>query len=370
MELVLRHWNSQHVELLHLRTTIRRSNAEKGRWDIRGVGRSAWIWLRYCKALWRWRPQVVFLLLSSSWAGFVRDLVLISTARLFGVRVLIQYRGGNFAGFYASQPRWRQRWIRWGLLRAERILVQSRALRQQFLGLVPEDRVQVLPNGVPVEEFPERQRSPGESAPYRLLFVGHIAFAKGFRELMRAYQWVSRELPVELWVIGTRIAQPQVARSFLPPEWQRYYDAHAREIEAEIDTFLATARQHNVRLFGFVSAAEVRQWMAQADLFVLPSYSEGFSMAVLEAMAAGLPVVVTPVGALSELVTDGIHGRLVPVGDAEALAHILRECLCQPEWMQRVGEVNRQRVAREFPLERVVKCLEEHVSAILCRDVC
>lgn len=365
MELLVRYWKSTRVELLHVRTTVRRSNAEKGRWDLRGVGRSVGVWERYCAALWRWRPQAVFLLLSSSWAGCVRDLVMIATARVFRARVLVQYRGGNFGGFYRSQPRWRQRWIRWGLRQVDRLFVQSQRLREQFAGLVPEERLRVLPNGIAWHEVPERQRCVAESLPYRLLFVGHLAFAKGFRELVRAYQRLRRELPVELWVLGTRIAQRQVARSFLPPEWQQYYDRHAPEIEAEIDAFLADAAQHNVRLLGFVSAAEVRQWMGQADLFVLPSYSEGFSMAVLEAMAAGLPVVVTPVGALPELVRDGVRGRLVPVGDADALFTVLRECLQQPEWMRRTGERNRQWVFQEFSIERVLKSLEEEVCAVV-----
>ncbi len=365
MELLMRYWSSERVELVHVRTTVRRSNAEKGRWDVHGIRRGIGVWWRYCVALWRWRPHVVFVLLSSSWVGFVRDVLMIVTARLFGARVIAQYRGGNFQGFYRSQPRWRQRWIVWGLRRVERVFVQSCGLRGQFTGIVAEQRLRVLPNGIALDEFPQRERSVAEAPPYRLLFVGHLAFAKGFRELARAYQRLRQEVPVELWVLGTRIADRRVARSFLPPVWRQYYDAHARAIEAEIDAFLGAAEQHNVRLLGFVSAAEVRHWMGQVDLFVLPSYSEGFSMAVLEAMAAGLPVVVTPVGALAELVTDGVRGRLVPVGDAEALAVVLRECLQQPAWMRRVGEENRRWVAREFPIERTVRCLEEEVCTLV-----
>lgn len=364
MELLLRHWRSQSVQLVHVRTTLRRSNAEKGRWDFRGVLAFCRIWWRFVRTLWRWRPHVVFLLLSSSWWGFVRDTVLVVTARSIGAKVLVQYRGGNFAGFYSQQSRWRRRFIRWGIGQVQRVLVQSEGLREQFCGLLPQGRLGVLPNGIPVEEFPQRRRCIAAAPPFRLLFVGHIAFAKGFRELLRAYRRLSEEMPVELWVIGTRIAMPSVARSFLPPEWRGYYERHWRSIEAEIDQFLEAAERWNVRLLGVLAAEAVREWMAEADLFVLPSYSEGFSMAVLEAMGMGLPVVVTPVGALKEVVQDGVHGRIVPVGDESALCEGLRACLEAPEQMRRWGEHAREYVREHFALERVVCRLEAEMRGL------
>ncbi len=361
MEALLRHWSSKRVQLFHVRTTLRESNAEKGRLDWKGVGKFIRVWWRYWRALWRWCPQVVFLLLSSSWVGFFRDVLLIVTARLCRSRIFVQYRGGNFSDFYRSRSRWQQGIIRWGLQHVRRVFVQSEGLREQFRGIVPWERLGVLPNGICIAAFPERRRKVAERTPYRLLFVGHIAFAKGFRELSRAYRQLVQEFPLELRVVGTRITHRQVARSFLPLPWREYYDTHADEIEAEIDRFLSQAAVHNVRLLGIVSPSAVYEQMVEADLLVLPSYSEGFSMAVLEAMAAGLPVVVTPVGALKELVVDGVHGKIVPVGDEEKLAAALRACLQQPEWMQQVGEHNRRVVAERYTLERVLARLEEEV---------
>ncbi len=365
MELLIRNWKSEQVRLIHVRTTIRRSNAEKGRLDWRGIWAFIRVWWQYWWALWRWRPRAVFLLLSSSWVGFLRDSVMIVSARIAGSQVLIQYRGGNFQSFYQCQSRWRQWFIEKILGLVQRVFVQSKGLQWQFAHLVPWGRLRVLPNGISLAEIPERRRKVAEQMPYRLLFVGHIAFAKGFRELARAYQQLCMEFPVELWVIGTRISHPQVARSFLPAEWQRYYDEHSVEIEAEIDQFLREACRHNVRLLGIVSPAGVHKYMAEADVFVLPSYSEGFSMAVLEAMAVGLPVVVTRVGALGEVIVDGVHGRLVPVGDEGCLVKVLRECLQHPEWLREVGERNQQYVADNYTVDRILPWLESEVQAVV-----
>jgi glycosyltransferase involved in cell wall biosynthesis len=359
MAMLLQAWRSERVRLYHVRTTLRRSNAAKGRFDIAGIVAFARVFVRYVWTLLRRRPAVVFLLLSSSRAGLMRDAWLIVTARLLGCRVVAQYRGGNFEGFLQRQaPAWR-RAVGMLLRRLACVVVQGERLRAQFTGLLPAERVQVLHNGVNPEEFPPRRRPVLQAAPYRLLFVGHVAFAKGFRELARAYRWLRERYAVELWVVGTRIAQPVVASSFLPPQWYAYYWQHAAEIEAEIDAFLQQLQGDTVRFFGHVYTTVVRELMAEADVFVLPSYSEGASVAVLEAMASGLPVVTTPVGALPELVEAGQTGVLVSVGAWEELAEALAWCLQHPQWCRQAGERARQRVREHFTLEHTAAQLEQ-----------
>ena len=359
MAMLLRAWRSERVRLYHVRTTLRRSNAEKGRFDVAGVVAFARVFVRYVRVLLRRRPAVVFLLLSSSRAGLVRDAWLIVTARLLGCRVVGQYRGGNFGEFLQRQPPLLRSAINMLLHQLACVLVQGERLRAHFVGLLPAQRVRVLHNGVSLEEFPPRRRQVLQEAPYRLLFVGHIAFAKGFRELARAYRWLRERYAVELWVVGTRIAQPVVASSFLPPQWYAYYQQHAAEIEAEIDAFLQQLQGDTVHFFGHVHTTVVRELMAEADVFVLPSYSEGASVAVLEAMASGLPVVTTPVGALPELVEPGQTGVLVSVGAWQELAEALAWCLQHPQWCRQAGERARQRVRECFTLEHTVAQLEQ-----------
>ncbi len=364
MAMLLRAWRSERVRLYHVRTTLRRSNAEKGRFDGAGILAFARVFVRYVWVLVRRRPAVVFLLLSSSRAGLVRDAWLIVTARLLGCRVVGQYRGGNFDGFLRRQPPLLQRAINMLLRQLACVLVQGESLRAHFVGLLPAQRVRVLHNGINPEEFPSRRRQVLQEAPYRLLFVGHVAFAKGFRELARAYRWLRKHYAVELWVVGTRIAQPVVASSFLPPQWYAYYWQHAAEIEAEIDSFLREFEGDTVCFFGHVDTTVVRDLMARADVFVLPSYSEGASVAVLEAMASGLPVVTTPVGALPELVEAGRTGLLVSVGAWEELAQVLAWCLQHPQWCRQAGEQARQRVQERFALEHVTAQLEQILYSV------
>jgi glycosyltransferase involved in cell wall biosynthesis len=89
------------------------------------------------------------------------------------------------------------------------------------------------------------------------------------------------------------------------------------------------------------------------DVFVQPSLDEGFGMAALEAMAAGLPVVGTSVGGLPELIDDGRTGYVVPPSDATALAGRLRELLVDPERRREMGTAGRRRVRERFSAERM-----------------
>jgi glycosyltransferase involved in cell wall biosynthesis len=95
------------------------------------------------------------------------------------------------------------------------------------------------------------------------------------------------------------------------------------------------------------------------DIFVLPSYSEGVSLALLEAMAAGLPVIATAVGGLPEVVTDGENGLLIPPRDAEALATALARLLEASDFAKKLGQNARKHVREHFSLDRLGREINE-----------
>jgi len=94
--------------------------------------------------------------------------------------------------------------------------------------------------------------------------------------------------------------------------------------------------------------------LAGIDIFVLPSLTEGFSLTLLEAAAAGCAVVATRVGGVPEVITDGVHGLLVPPADAVALARAVAALARNPELARRLARACRERVITEFTLERML----------------
>jgi glycosyltransferase involved in cell wall biosynthesis len=119
-----------------------------------------------------------------------------------------------------------------------------------------------------------------------------------------------------------------------------------------------------VHLHGRLTPLEIRHRLQEADAFLLSSLSEGVSNAVLEAMACGLPVVTTDCGGMTEAVTDGVQGLVVPVRDPEAMAAALARLSADTELARRLGQAARQRILQDFTLKRQVQKFIE-----LFRDV-
>src|SRR5205823_13173952 len=110
---------------------------------------------------------------------------------------------------------------------------------------------------------------------------------------------------------------------------------------------------------------DVPELLAAADLFVLSSRSEGLPISVLEAMAAGLPVVATNVGGMPEVVVNGETGFLVPPAEPRALAEAVGRLLLDPELRQRFGAAGRRRAERRFDVARFHRA---HVR-LYCREL-
>jgi glycosyltransferase involved in cell wall biosynthesis len=120
-----------------------------------------------------------------------------------------------------------------------------------------------------------------------------------------------------------------------------------------------------LRFLGYRS--DVSDLLSAADLFVLPSLTEGLPLSVLEAMAHALPVVATPVGGIPEVITDGQDGLLVPVNQPEELARVLSELLDDPARRQSLGETGYRHVRDRFSFERMAGEYEELYRRLLAR---
>ena len=103
------------------------------------------------------------------------------------------------------------------------------------------------------------------------------------------------------------------------------------------------------------------------DAFLLPSYSEGLPYALLESMAAGVPVIATPVGAIPDVVVDGTHGILVPKQDGKAIAEAFAALAADRERLSWMSRACRRRIRAAFSIERVATDLGELYAALAQR---
>ena len=313
--------------------------------------------LRFSFSLLTWRPDVVYVHVGGN-ASLYRKSVFIALARLAGWRVIAHFHAGNFAQYFAAQSRFGQQCILNGLGLSHKFIAVSQEMAGWLSELWPAAEISVIPNGVRTDLFalPEAQQcgtgsgsdpvslnthSPAASgrcrSPYRasgtvprLLFIGKMGFLKGEADLLRALQIVKTEygLSFRLDLLG---------------QLSHEIGALCREagLEAELDQL------------GPVALGERIGYFHRADIFVLPTYAEGMPIAVIEALAAGLPCVTTPVGGIPELIRDGVEGFLVEPGDIRALAARLAQLLRDAELRQAMGTQS-LRSARRYDLQQVL----------------
>lgn len=294
--------------------------------EVRGIPRRL-LWL--VRLLRRLRPRVVH-----SWT--VHDN---AYAALAGLLARVPLRWGSLRGSLHSDALRRMPAIfRWLCLRGVgRLVVNSQAIAGQLAAAgYPAARVSVLANGVELgdlgnpadrdePDFGDLGIPPG--APVAGI-VGNLRRVKNHLLFVRAMAQVLPAFPDARAVI---VGQP------LPSE------PHvAAELEAEIARLGLGGR---VLLAGF--RGEVPALMRRFTVLCLSSHSEGLPNVVLEAMAAGRPVVATRVGGVPELVRDGVTGLLVAPGDVEGFAAAVRRLLAEPDLAARLGEAGRELASGE-----------------------
>ncbi len=252
-------------------------------------------------------------------ASFRRKFLVAGIARFFGLRTIFHVHGAAFDVFYkGASPRLKER-ISSTLRNASLVIALSEEWRGRLEKMEPTARIRVLPNPVDCDFF---ERSVGMRGPVpedggTLLFLGAFGKRKGVFDLLVAMDTVRRSRPAAMLELGGD-----------------------QEVTAVRDIISERDLSANVKVLGWVRGDEKIAAFGRAHILVLPSYQEGLPIAVLEAMAAGLPVVTTPVGGIPGLVQEGVNGLLVEPGDTAALAAAILNLLGDPGLMARMSDAN------------------------------
>jgi len=218
---------------------------------------------------------------------------------------------------------------------AKSVIVHSRAVAEA----VPGSNVHLVPLGIDPQAFAS---APGPREPL-ILLVGRDCFRKGLPVLLSALRRLRARLPkLRLEVIGDEYPHARLAGKLL-------------------------SLGLPVRFFPGLPLTELRDRYARASALVLPSFQEAFGLVLLEAMAAGLPVVASRVGGIPEAVEDGVSGLLVARGQAGELAEKIFQVMTDPALCQRLAQGGRQRLPGRFDLKSLAAGLERVYERTLAK---
>jgi glycosyltransferase involved in cell wall biosynthesis len=247
----------------------------------------------------------------SSRGSTYRKLLIAATARALGVPYVLHLHGANYRTFWTDDRPWLNRRIRVMFEGAARVVVLGRVWRDFVAERAPgtAGRIVIVPNASAPPLLPH----VGGGELVHILFLGRIGDRKGVPQLGEA-----------------------LFRMKGVPGWRATIAG-----DGNVDAARAKAAEYGltdrVDLPGWVGPDCVAEHIASADILVLPSFAENLPVSIIEAMAAGVAVIATPVGAVEDIVMDGETGLLVPPGDVEALTAALTRLVADPALRRRLG---------------------------------
>jgi glycosyltransferase involved in cell wall biosynthesis len=254
---------------------------------------------------------------------------------LFAVPTLLHLHGSGFWDFYEKEcGPLRRRFIRYVLEHASTVIVLSDRLHAYAARTVPGARLVTINNFVNLKRLSDAERLAVRRSSNTILFIGLICHRKGTYDLVRALPAIIKEVP-EARLVAAGPGEIEAVRRC------------AREVGVE----------DRVLLPGSVSGFDKLRLFEEAALHVLPSYYEGVPFSILEAMAAGLPVIATSVGGIPDVLRDGEEGYLVPPGSLSELSRRIIELLNNRELRERMGENAQRRLHSKFSSETAIPAL-------------
>ena len=269
----------------------------------------------------------------ASRVSFWRKSIFFLLAYLFGVPTILHLHGGEFPIFYEKEcGRFRKQFVRYVFDKSTRVVVLSSTWKTWVQGISTNPHVEAIYNPV---LFPEKATAWESRRPGTVLFLGRISERKGVYDLLETAAKVAAVHPEFRLLLGG--------------------DGDLKQAQACVADF---GIGDKVEFLGWVKGAKKERYLAEAMLYVLPSYNEGMPMSILEAMAVGLPILSTTVGGIPEAVTDGVEGFLVGPGNVDALTARLDQLLSDPALARRMGEAARHKVETFFSSDAVLPSIE------------
>ena len=286
----------------------------------------------------RARPDLVYLHTASN-GSFWRKAVASAIARAGRVPYVVHVHGGAFADFYRGMPAPGRLVARWMLRGAAAVVTLTPSWARE-IGAIAGRPTVTIPNPVAV---PAAVADPARR-PASVVTLARIGAAKGSFVLLRAFAALAEDHP------GTRLVLAGDG-----PQEEAWRVAREAGVADRVD------------MPGWIGAAERDALLAGAGVFVLPSRVEGLPVSMLEAMAHGLPVVVTPVGGIPDAIEDGVTGRLVPPDDVEALTAALGGLLDDPQGAAAMGAAGREAIHDTYDIEAVGARVGDLVESCIAR---
>ena len=297
------------------------------------LGRTLLSPFAFAMCLLRSRPRIVHINTSFDPKAYWRDLVYLVLSKAMGRRVIYQIHGGALPGEFFPGSRALSALLRRILSWPDAVVVLARSEMAAYRDFAPRARIVRIANAVALPEVDLCAERYLVNRPLEIVYLGRLITSKGIFETIQAVRILrDRGVEVRLTLAGS--------------------GAEASAARQAID---AAGISDRVQLLApVVGPAKQRLWQ-QAHVFALPTYFDGLPYALLEAMASGAVPVVSPVGAIPDVVRSEVHGLFVPPRDPQAVANALARLAADRALLHRLARAAQERIVQEYSVSRLTE---------------
>ena len=348
-EMILNSNLQRKFKIIHLDTADRRDLSNIGKIDFTNIYLASEHFLKFIWLCIREKPEVIYVPISQTILGYLRDCLFLVPAKIFHKKIIVHLHGGYFRKFYEGSSKLMKNLIEWTLKEVKRTIVLGENLRYIFQGLVPDERIVVVPNGLNEEPF-KKQNSISQTKfknHIHILFLSNLIKSKGYFDVIKAIPQV--------------IKNHNNVKFIFAGEFRGNYKE-----KIEVFKYIKQNKLDSVvKFMGVVTGKKKIKLLLSSDVFVFPSYNEGHPFVILEAMATGLPVITTDVGAIRETVIDKENGFIIEKNNPKQIAEKIITLIKNPELRKKMGEKSRQRFLKYYTKDRFIKNLDKIFQEVL-----
>jgi glycosyltransferase involved in cell wall biosynthesis len=328
---------NDYYNIIKFNTNFRNSNADKGRVGLKMVSAFFKLNNELIKILFKEKPTIVYFYVTATVLGWIgKDIWVIFLSKLFGAKVVIHMRAGHFRRNFDRTNQVFKWVIKKALNQVNYNLAQSHSLAKQYYDIVDDSsKIGYIYNMIDIAKY--FNNSPNDYDEKLILFLGHLSHAKGYNDILKVIPSISKKHPdVKFVFAGTK---KSIERNIT------FNDSTGETIKFEnpkdiFDNYIKGTFEKNYQYLGKIGEEDKIKWLKKCNFFLLPSYSEGFSTAVLEGLAAGKPILTTPVGGLKDIIKPNENGLLVLPGKIDDLENAILQLLENKKLRDKIANNN------------------------------
>ena len=333
-EILLRSDLKNRFNLVHLDTKINTTIDSFGKWNFGKVFKNMSVYFKMITLLAKHKPNLVLIPISQTTTGFIKDSVFILLVSLFRKKIVIQLRGSDINNWLSKSTYLTNQYFKFILKRTKGVIVLGQNLKYLFKDYFSDQSIFVIPNG---GNYTFNKTKKDNDADIKILYFSNLLESKGVEDVLKAIEILSKEKITHKFSID------------LVGAWHKN-DVKQRCLSLLENTLLP------VTIHAPKGGDDKFKFLSEADIFVFPPRDpEGHPWAIVEAMAASLPIISTDRGAIIESVIDSKNGFIVKSHNPKLIAEKLKLLIENADLREQMGNESLKLYLENFTEEKMIE---------------